>query len=1345
MTEIKYESLAAKKDLGEDDVIKKSYFYALDEAFKERDNKNIAITGGYGAGKSTIIESYFEKNDKKAKKMMRVSIATFQLEQNSDPNLNENLLEQQILQQLFYQVNPDQIPNSRFTKISDLNFWYVFRILVFLMSTIIFTYLLISNEWMNSLKEVLIDWVGKGLWSNVMLFLGYIILTLLYAPAIYLMLMIFRKLGVSKFGIANANIEFKLQDGNTVFNNYMDEIIYLFHKSKYKYIIFEDLDRFKNLKIYESLRSLNTTLNNSALLKDSDIKFIYALKDDIFTNEDESELINNRTKFFDFIIPTIKVMHSSNAESFLLGKLKDVIEEENSIGVVSNQQKISKKLIEDLSLFINDMRTLINICNEFQVYRTRLEDSSVIYDQLFAFIVYKNIYPKDYSHLLENKGLVYRIFNNKTEIISNLKNKISELKNKTKNGIGNIITSKEDVAMLFARKQRLMDTVLKQEHNIILNMTSYSKDYTAVGISVLDYIMNNGIVGQFGVYSRDNHYNMINSYSNLEEFVTIDNTNFLNLYKDFDRNIVRQELEVDVQIKNLEKKIKNIQSKSISRLMLEDKIDLHVDLSNKGLLQLLIRNNWLNESYEDYLSVFQEGSLKKLDIEFIQAVKRGLDDKKHLDAPLKSIEKISKKIRVDDISSVAVLNIYFIKYLLEFNTEENNEKLSKIINILYMDIEQEDSEQEKKIEEYIEFLESLRDENDQSENLIRKFLKKAITNDIDIWDIVVMIEDIPIVLIDKYVNLILMNADSIDLEKLKSIDNLRHYISKETDVTNISLSENFLKIVGKLDIKFSSLIGFSDEVLACLIEIDAYEITLENLSEIFKEQKISIELIEGNKSVEKYTFNNFDILIDKVLVFQSEYNENEEVLINFINTIEEEDYSILEPLIVKWNGTVSDLSAINPISLLEMLYKNKKFSLTWSNIKYCTEAFKNSNISFKIGHLLSTDENWLDLIENSTNSIQEVNANNGFYNGFVNSILELGIQDYSLLEMFIKKLNYPVKFDTSFHIKQETLNVLIDNELLIWDKSVYIHLESLNHKNKYVLDKFKDAKNDISSLISENEMEWSLNILEIILEEGNIDEVTIKNFLINKVSEILPREFKFIIEKGFIRYDNDILQSLLNEPNKSEVVIEYLLFLLLNGYVERVIEVFNEEIISWDNTLFEELRKISVDAASIYLLDNQDKIDSIQMDQKLFEGLIKHSADVSLSLSVINNNYRNININSVVSKKIYEQFQNNSELVIDTLDKVAIIGIIRNLPIEKASTMLLELLKVKHFDREETFIVFSQIQTPFNEIKRNGKKVEIDTVHNNISELLEYIKINLQVILDYTKEEQGYTVRNKRK
>ncbi|HEM8292350.1 TPA: hypothetical protein U2M59_001607 [Providencia stuartii] len=40
----------------------KSYFDALDFAFKKHDVKNIAITGPYGAGKSTVILSYLKNN-----------------------------------------------------------------------------------------------------------------------------------------------------------------------------------------------------------------------------------------------------------------------------------------------------------------------------------------------------------------------------------------------------------------------------------------------------------------------------------------------------------------------------------------------------------------------------------------------------------------------------------------------------------------------------------------------------------------------------------------------------------------------------------------------------------------------------------------------------------------------------------------------------------------------------------------------------------------------------------------------------------------------------------------------------------------------------------------------------------------------------------------------------------------------------------------------------------------------------------------------------------------------------------------------------------------------------------
>ncbi|WP_078394347.1 YobI family P-loop NTPase [Shouchella patagoniensis] len=127
---IEFESLAAKKELEGDGEF---YLTFLENTLNKEDNKNIAITGGYGAGKTTIINSYFDKYKVMANKMIKVSIATFQTEQdNSDlSRSDENVLEQQILQQMVYQVNPNRILNSRFIKISDLSFWYLFSFLLF--------------------------------------------------------------------------------------------------------------------------------------------------------------------------------------------------------------------------------------------------------------------------------------------------------------------------------------------------------------------------------------------------------------------------------------------------------------------------------------------------------------------------------------------------------------------------------------------------------------------------------------------------------------------------------------------------------------------------------------------------------------------------------------------------------------------------------------------------------------------------------------------------------------------------------------------------------------------------------------------------------------------------------------------------------------------------------------------------------------------------------------------------------------------------------------------------------------------------------------------------------------
>lgn len=53
------------------------YLNALNWALKNKRIKNIALAGPYGAGKSSIIETYLKRHKSIKKKSLRVSMATF--------------------------------------------------------------------------------------------------------------------------------------------------------------------------------------------------------------------------------------------------------------------------------------------------------------------------------------------------------------------------------------------------------------------------------------------------------------------------------------------------------------------------------------------------------------------------------------------------------------------------------------------------------------------------------------------------------------------------------------------------------------------------------------------------------------------------------------------------------------------------------------------------------------------------------------------------------------------------------------------------------------------------------------------------------------------------------------------------------------------------------------------------------------------------------------------------------------------------------------------------------------------------------------------------------------------
>ena len=168
-------------------------------------------------------------------------------------------------------------------------------------------------------------------------------------------LKIFNNARFSKLNLKNVEIEICQNADSSILNKHLDEILYFFEVTKFDIVFIEDLDRFENSDIFTKLRELNILINNSNQINRR-IVFIYAIKDDMFKDDD-------RIKFFDFIIPVIPVITSSNSEEILIKMLKKNVP----------KHSLKKEFISDISLYISDMRMLINIVNEFVIYKNNFE------------------------------------------------------------------------------------------------------------------------------------------------------------------------------------------------------------------------------------------------------------------------------------------------------------------------------------------------------------------------------------------------------------------------------------------------------------------------------------------------------------------------------------------------------------------------------------------------------------------------------------------------------------------------------------------------------------------------------------------------------------------------------------------------------------------------------------------------------------------------------------------------------------------------------------------------------------------------------------------------------------
>ncbi|MBE7659940.1 hypothetical protein G1K77_05080 [Tenacibaculum finnmarkense] len=569
---------------------------------------------------------------------------------------------------------------------------------------------------------------------------------------IYKSIRIFSAITINKLKFQNAEIGLGESVNKSILNHHLDEIIYFFTVTTYNVVIIEDLDRFQETEIFTKLREINLLLNESKKIKNKNIVFIYAVRDDMFSDTE-------RIKFFDFIIPVIPRINSSNSSAILLTKNKNC-----NYGLTDN-------FIEDISFFIDDMRLLHNITNEFYLYKLKQEETPLIPDKLFAIITYKNIYPNDFVTLSKNEGELYKIIDAKltysNKEIDNLEKQITILKSEIENLSLVNINNINELRQLYII--RILDKLKNYSSFKINNKTVYFNDL--LKDENFEYIKRDEIYYDYN-YQTPISFSQIESKVNPGKPYNIREQEILDI-KSNKSDALR------LEIQQLEKQKIKLRNLKISELLQSNRnIDLNISEDfNSLFLTILLRNGYIAEDYFDYISLFHEGSVTRNDHKFIINVRN--EQKLDFNYKLTKIDEIISKINPIDFNSEFILNYDLLDFILK-NAIANEKQL----DFIFTKLKDESSTSIQFINDFIE----------RTENL-SLFIKTLCDYWVNIWEHYVNNISYSDEQLNKILKYIIEFANISSIKEIEKQSKIQNHLLNNLDFLNIISDNNKLKSV----------------------------------------------------------------------------------------------------------------------------------------------------------------------------------------------------------------------------------------------------------------------------------------------------------------------------------------------------------------------------------------------------------------------------------------------------------------------------------------------------------------------------------------------------------------------
>ena len=973
------------------------YLKALHWAIKKEKVKNIALAGPYGAGKSSIIDTYLKKHRITRRKALRVSMATF----------------------------VENIPQSRYRKLHKINWkrvWGYLVLIFFVFGIVEFIFFPDTFQMIIKKIEVAGGKFGlKGMVSNS-IFLAFCVEILAIIARTYRLVLFRFKVNEVKLP-AETVLKNSETAAETIFNKNMDEIVYFFEETKYRIVFFEDLDRLEDPSIFIHLRELNTLLNNYDGIKRR-IVFVYAIRDDIFTDTD-------RTKFFEFIIPVIPIINSTNSGEIFLQKL----EESEKKGIF---HEISQEFILDVSPYVEDMRILQNIYNEFVVYKETIrtdQELKLSDETMMALIIFKNLYPREFAELQMERGVVKQAFEDKQRYISEQcmqwRNEIDEFTQKL---------------------EKYHDDCLEQVKELKTAMLGAMVDWQGIPYSIKKnswdkYPVSKIMGDSFELlqlaelqdvkieYYTWNSYQSEKSVNNFQEVFK----RYYERIKNFQFVQEKGVSSIKGEIEDLKKNAHELSGWSLKKLI--EEFGVHNVLSEKvaenKLLVFLLRRGYIDEKYANYINYFKGTSITKEDMNYILAVKNM--EKLPYNYNLTKVGMVIQRLQPYEFEQKSIFNFILLEYLL--SEENENEKRMILIDQL----------SDRTVESW-EFIDEFIEQTQYKERLIQLLAMRWP----DMWNDIV--QNISITYERKifYLQLLIDNVDTKRLFELNDNNKMSGFIEENPDILQQLSSiqdQKVISLIERLGIIFTnvSIENVSEEVLRYVFENQYYELNdtmIRRIVEFENDTMLSgldtrnyttiISL--GYEPLIKYIQENLKQYVKEIILAPNNTKEDVEQVMDLLERMLEndpEETKICLELVNHEEICVDDISECcgkfdsdfdKDVKILwDELLDKEKVSLKWENIKCYWDRYK---ITQELLQYIETNSDQLACLKNQC-------LKKEFAEEFITSAI-----DDSAFEKLLPQLE--LEFDIPIEtVEKQKVEILIKKKYIPFDIKKYDEIKEV--------------------------------------------------------------------------------------------------------------------------------------------------------------------------------------------------------------------------------------------------------------------------------------------------------------